>query len=417
VLDCFVYIHCIGADARAFGLLVYPSAAMDRTERQDGGGGGDAATEDDDQPPAVQPDSSKSDNGEAEGEEEGKAGEEKKDDEGRDSDSAVDDSFDGGISEAGKRCGESDSDNDNDAGDDDEDNNEDDDDDDDNDNDESSDEDDDDDNDDDDDGDNQDSDGDEGSSSDDDEEAKESSSSRRMTVDGRELSEYEILRLERIKRNQEYLANLGLQGKNGAGVLGGKKKPRAPTKKKRSEDEESARQVVKRPKRKRKEVDYSEPSNSVASLLRQHKAKEGGEGKKEPVHRPIPKKKKDKAPVNRMELFLYREFKAIQKHKTDVLRQAERDVRASEKQVSYWFKKAERIELRREKKERRELQKKELEARIAAFNAEEMQMERNLLGCTKRELLGQVDERMPELLSAAGRYEQEAKVRSIAAYY
>ena len=62
-----------------------------------------------------------------------------------------------------------------------------------------------------------------GSDTDDDDESKPTGVD---TEDGRTLSEYKIQRLVRIKRNWQYLAQLGLAGKEGGGVLGEKKKGR-----------------------------------------------------------------------------------------------------------------------------------------------------------------------------------------------
>jgi hypothetical protein len=60
-----------------------------------------------------------------------------------------------------------------------------------------------------------------GSDTDDDDESKPTGV---VTEDVRTLSEYEIQRLVRIKRNRQYLAQLGLAGKEGGGVLGEKKR-------------------------------------------------------------------------------------------------------------------------------------------------------------------------------------------------
>ena len=61
---------------------------------------------------------------------------------------------------------------------------------------------------------------------DEDEEGDESSTKKVLTEDGREMSEYEMLRFERIRRNKEKLAALGLESQTGGGVLGEKKKPK-----------------------------------------------------------------------------------------------------------------------------------------------------------------------------------------------
>lgn len=224
-------------------------------------------------------------------------------------------------------------------------------------------------------------------SDDDDEEGGESQPSV-IIKDGRELSEYEIKRLERIRKNKEYLKQLGLEGDNG--VLGS----RPTTKKKKKPASSAPVPVKKRSSRRaaRKKVDYSEPSATIASLLRAEEPKKKDDDKG-------PRKSRDKA--NRLERFIYDEFKSIASRKKNLVREAERYVRAAEKEVKFWTRMV-------EKEERRERRKQE---GGSLYTKKDEEIE--LIGCTLRELLQEVDSRMPELIEAAEKYDDEFQVREV----
>ena len=247
----------------------------------------------------------------------------------------------------------------------------------------------------------------EDSSSDDDEEGN-NKSNEYITEDGRKLSEYEIQRLERIKRNQDYLAKLGLEGKDGGGVLGQKQKRRRT---KRSSD---ASQVVRRSPLSRrtkikKVVTYAEPSASVRDLLRVADRKASNAPVDLMISSPekaelsslvLPKppldhKKSRNRNVNeRLEAFIYLEFKRIQSSKTQLAKQADRNVRLAEKEVKYWHKLVGRWERRNRKHFEAERQRQtEAKERVV------------LGGKSIKELLQDLDVRFPEIVAVAQRYD------------
>lgn len=208
-----------------------------------------------------------------------------------------------------------------------------------------------------------------------------------VDAEGRPLSAYEIARLERIRRNKEYLQRLGLDGhrpkperRASADGRPKKKKPPPPM----SPQKRSARRAA------RKTIDYTEPSASVADLLRDKKA--GAKPK------PPKKERKTKDPAERMELFIFHEFKRVRGEKTSILKQADRDKRAADKEVRFWEKQVERADQR---------QQRRLEA--TTFKDEQ----REQLGVTIKELMQQVDSRLPELLEAAEQYDEEFEVSKV----
>lgn len=252
------------------------------------------------------------------------------------------------------------------------------------------------------------------SSSSDDEEVT-NKSKEVFSDDGRKLSEYEIQRLERIKRNREYLAKLGLEGKEGGGVLGQKQR------KQRSRKPDEVAQVVRRSPISRrskikKVVTYAEPSASVRDLLRV--ADKKAKAANAPVDLKIPSpdkdefslqvpnpppdnKRKSKKNVNdRQEAFIYLEFKRIQSSKSQLAKQAGRNVRLAEKEVKYWHKLVGRW-VRRNQKQLDAERQRQAEAR-----------ERVVLGGKSiKELLQELDGRFPEINAAIQRYDNDLQVR------
>jgi hypothetical protein len=217
--------------------------------------------------------------------------------------------------------------------------------------------------------------------------------------DGHELSEYERLRLERIQRNQAYLQQLGLE----------KIKPDKP--KARPKKKEQQEPLVKSRFSSRaikKTVSYAEPSLSVAALVRQQKENKEAKAASKPQEqqetasskepKPVKEKKvrKEKHRSIRMERTVYDEFQRINKHKKQVLKYMERDVRQAEKEVKFWTKRADMLE----RKEHRKLE--------AASRLQQAEQERLLLaGFSKRELLQEVDGRMEEIVALADKYDDE----------
>ena len=254
------------------------------------------------------------------------------------------------------------------------------------------------------------------SSSEDDEgkEESESKSEAYVTEDGRTLSEYEIQRLERIKRNRAYLAQLGLAGKDGGGVLGKKKKKERP--RKAATDEKPVIRRVSRRSRV-KTVTYTEPSASVRDLLRVADKKatnapvdlkltspekaDMGTQEVEPPKQPPPSNKPKKRSVNdRQEQFVYLEFLSIRSSKNQSLRQAKQNVRTAEKEVKYWHKLVQRWERRKQRQSEAQRQR-QTEVRERA----------ELGGNSIKEVLQEIDSRMPEIAETVKRYDDLLQVR------
>ena len=226
------------------------------------------------------------------------------------------------------------------------------------------------------------------SSSSDDEDAT-NKSKEYFTDDGRQLSEYEIQRLERIKRNREYLAKLGLAGKDGGGVLG--QKQRRKRSGKPNEVAVVRRSPISRRSKIKKVVTYAEPSASVRDLIRV------ADGKA--TDAPIDKRKPKKSVNERQEAFIYLEFKRIQSFKNQLAKQANRNVRLAEKEVKYWHKLVGRWERRNQKLLDAERQR-QAEAK-----------ERVILGGKSiKELLQELDNRYPEIHAAVQRYDNDLQV-------
>ena len=101
--------------------------------------------------------------------------------------------------------------------------------------------------------------GDDESSSDDDSDEK---APVHTTADGHEISEYEMLRLERIKRNRDYLAQLGLEG-----ALG-KKRPVQKKKKKIVQVEPNERRSSLSRRSKERSINYLDSSASITQLVK-----------------------------------------------------------------------------------------------------------------------------------------------------
>jgi len=200
-----------------------------------------------------------------------------------------------------------------------------------------------------------------------------------------ELSQYELLRLERIKRNREYLSQLGLDNPD---MMKGRKIVKKRKRKKPPQDLSSKRSSG----RVRKTINYTEPSNSVRKLLKDTQPK---------ISNPPNRKKRSSISLpknnqHRMERFIFREFQRLKSHKSQVLKDTRRVVGAAEKEVAYWKKQVDLWQKRQERKRLNEIRKKEMEEQRAGFG-----------GGTLKELLQNIDRRMPELLSAIERYDEE----------
>ena len=226
---------------------------------------------------------------------------------------------------------------------------------------------------------------------------KDSAAKPPVDEHGRELSRYELLRLERIQRNRDYLSQLGLD-KLDSMRQKPKKKKKPITKPVPSQPQRSSGRV-------RKSVSYKEPSNSVAALLRKTNNKESSTAKTTkkpppaPTNDPTPTKKRTPKVV-RMERFLFREFQRIKSLKTQTLKEAQRLVKAAEKQVVYWKRQVAKYEIKKAKQGEKQRKQQLQQAALQDFG-----------GKTLKQLGREIDQKMPTLVAALQRYDQEYEVR------
>jgi len=104
-----------------------------------------------------------------------------------------------------------------------------------------------------------------------------------------------------------------------------------------------------------------------------------------------------------MDKFIYKEFKRLEKHRTCVLREAEKNSRIAEKEVKFWTKMVDQAETRESK-----LRQQAYRMKGQSFKDQEKAL---LGGITARDLLRDVDNRMADLQAAAEKYDDELKVR------
>lgn len=197
------------------------------------------------------------------------------------------------------------------------------------------------------------------------------------------LSDYEKLRLERIRRNQEYLSRLGLEEEKV------KWKPQKMERKRKDPPEQLGEFTRKASLRtKTEQVRYSDISMREILGEKPRAAKE-----------PKPKKQRqgERTPQHRMERDIYREFQRIQAERNNAQKQIEQLVRKIEKEAAYWKKLLEQKVNRSH-----QARKLELESERAVFG-----------GLTLKQFMQQIDQRMPELVQAAADYDREMEVRSM----
>jgi hypothetical protein len=219
--------------------------------------------------------------------------------------------------------------------------------------------------------------------------------SESLDEDGRQLSEYERLRLERIKRNREYLAQLGLEENSN----------RAPERKKRIKRESSSNEILERRASSRpvKPVRYTEPSVSVRSILRTaqgvDKASLEPTVSQDVIHRK-PIKKYD--PQHRMEGYIWAEFRRLKSHRKGILKQAERALKWAEKEKKYWT--------------NRSLLWERKNQRVVEAQQQRIEEERQRLqfgGKTTKELYQEMSRRIPIIQQAIDDYDRSLLVRSL----
>jgi hypothetical protein len=222
--------------------------------------------------------------------------------------------------------------------------------------------------------------------------------------DGRVLSKYEIMRLERIKRNQAVLAKLGLQGSSsGGGILSPyademKKKQRRKKQQAKNEDKKATQESRRLSSRAaKKNVDYSEKA-----LLGDMATGITGE----PSNGGTKVKRKERARKDRMPREIFHEFRRVERRNRQAKKSAEKSFRAAQTEQRYWKKQAGIFK-------RKEMRRIQNEARIELFRIaeEEAAEELRVLGATSENLLIQVDMRMQELRMARMNYDRADEVR------
>lgn len=197
---------------------------------------------------------------------------------------------------------------------------------------------------------NKDNDGDD-ENDDDNEEEEEDKVNKKVPTDeyGRELSAYEIMRLERIRRNKAYLAQLGLEEekKGVRNSIQKEKEQKKKDKKKRDDEVFIERRKSMARKSKAKEVDYS--GDALKALLK-------------PQRLPSEKKQRRKEKPRNLMIprFIYREFQHIEKCKNQAVATGKRLVRAAELECRIAKRKVERHEQKMKRKAEREERKMSL---------------------------------------------------------
>lgn len=209
-----------------------------------------------------------------------------------------------------------------------------------------------------------------------------------LSEDGHQLSAYELQRLERIRRNKEYLASLGLEEEKAR-----LQKPTAPKKRKKGnpKPELKRRSSISR-RTKAKDINYSGipharwendapgddgDNRPIAPIRSKHKASQGQKGRKQ-----------------RMERFIYIEFQKIQADIKRDFRRAKRNMREADVAYRYAKNKADRYE----RKKKRELETK----RFMAEYGEELKV----LGCTAKQMLQQLESHMNEIQLSLGAFDE-----------
>jgi hypothetical protein len=285
---------------------------------------------------------------------------------------------------------------------------------------------------------------------DEDDENSNASSSKPETPikaeDGRPLSEYEILRLERMKRNREYLSQLGLETNKDHDKNHPLKKQKPVRPKK--EVVVIRRSSISR-RTKMQPIRYVEPK-SIRELLEtanfgmgpkssnnKDETKNGISSTTETTNlvpgptiasSPSSSLPTDAAPStthhdystkalcnkldipyerkNRMEIFIYKEFRRIRSYQRTILQKVERLHRNVEKELKYWSNQND-IYIRKQQKKQQQQQ-----LLIMQRNYAMMMQKQNQNKMNKKEIVQQMDRKMPHIIQAINKYDLAISVRS-----
>ena len=208
------------------------------------------------------------------------------------------------------------------------------------------------------------------------------------------ISEYEKLRLERIRRNREYLEKLGLEK---AAKIPRQKKSR-PRKKVPKAPVQRRSSLSRRTKK--ETINYAKQipiTSKEEAKMKKAKAGKAGDASGQETSGSVESSwKKKKAQKTRMDRSIYEEFNRIKSEKKEVLRDAKKAFKHCDREVKYWQK---RCRIQEKKMDR--IRKREEEN---ANMQQEMTLEN---GLTIRKMMQECDKRLPELQEAIQKYDDE----------
>ena len=230
----------------------------------------------------------------------------------------------------------------------------------------------------------------------------EQDSEKTVGADG--LSEYERLRLERIKRNKERLIQLGLDG-------GFPKKKKQPSQLKRRKSTDIFPAGPKRRSRRSTDkIDYTEPSISITQLATKTDKENPEEGGK-PNSRKGGRKERGKS--QRLPRFIYDEFQSINQHKKKMLKLSGKNLRIAETEIGFWQKKAEKLANKEKKKLEMEEKKLKMEEKKLKMEQMHKNVEKEMQifgGGSAKDFLQQIEKRTPEIMHKISMYEYHRRV-------
>ncbi|KAL3940731.1 MAG: hypothetical protein SGBAC_004782 [Bacillariaceae sp.] len=200
------------------------------------------------------------------------------------------------------------------------------------------------------------------------------------------ISDYEKLRMERIKRNQERLQQLGLAGKSGSSAFSSLK---------------PAKRAKRKPRKKVERVFLPQRSSRSRSAKKgvSYATRYDFRGKQiVKVTKPVSARHATKKP--RVVRWIHDEFRRIGRQRKHNLQSSTRSLKSACKELNYWSR---RMQVFAEKKQRIANFEKKLE--------EDKKEREELGGYTRSELLRELDRRTPQLEALLHKYDiQEANV-------
>jgi hypothetical protein len=190
------------------------------------------------------------------------------------------------------------------------------------------------------------------------------------------------------------LKQLGLQGKDGQGVLGKPKKSHQ--KKNQSRSKSTTEVIIEQRQRlsrksKAKEVDYTGDLNLRAMMDADREAQ-----RKAKLERNKNKNSNTKSHDHRVPLFIYQEFQRIRSTRKEHVKQAKRHVREATREIKYWSQQVSFITHREKSQFQREKWLRQQQVEKSVLN-----------GKTQWEILQELDRRLPELQAVVEKYDTQ----------